>query len=196
VPAGIWERPGPLGDADWEQVRLHPYLTERTLSRAPELAVIGELAAAHHERLDGSGYHRRATAPLLGTEARILAAADAWQAMSEPRPYRKALPPDAAAAELRRDAREGRLDGAAVEAVLAAAGQPRAPREHPGGLTDREVEVLRLVARGLTNKQVAARLSIAPKTAGNHVQNLYAKLGVSSRAAAALYAAEHDLLRE
>jgi HD-GYP domain-containing protein (c-di-GMP phosphodiesterase class II) len=196
VPAGIWERPGSLGDADWEQVRLHPYLTERTLARAPALAAIGELAAAHHERLDGSGYHRRATAPLLGTEARVLAAADAWQAMSEPRPYRDALAPDAAAGELRRDAREGRLDGDAVEAVLAAAGQPRSPREHPGGLTDREVEVLRLVARGLTNKQVAARLSIAPKTAGNHVQNLYAKLGVSSRAAAALYAAEHDLLRE
>jgi DNA-binding CsgD family transcriptional regulator len=151
----------------------------------------------HRERLDGSGYPRGLAGGAISRPARILGAADAYQAMREPRPYRAALDPAEAAAELRADARRGRLDADAVEAVLGAAGH-RVPRrrEGPAGLTPREIEVLRLLARGLSNKQIAATLVIAPKTVGNHVEHIYAKTGASNRAGAGLFAMQHGLLPE
>jgi HD-GYP domain-containing protein (c-di-GMP phosphodiesterase class II) len=193
----IWDRPGPLGAGEWERVRLHPYLTERMLQQSPALAPLGAIAVAHRERLDGSGYPRGLSRSAISRPARILGAADAYQAMREQRPYRAARPADEAAAELRADARGGRLDPEAVEAVLGAAGH-RVPRrrEGPAGLTAREVEVLRLLARGLSNKEIASRLVITPKTVGNHVEHIYAKIGASSRAAAGLYALRHGLLPE
>ncbi len=196
VSSAIWDRAGPLTAADRERVRLHPLYTERTLARCPGLAGLGRLAAAHHERLDGSGYHRGSGAGELDLAARTLAAADAFHAMTEPRPHRPALAPEAAAAQLAAEARAGRLDARCADAVLAAAGQrgERVRPPLPAGLTAREAQVLGLVARGLTNRQVAARLGSAPKTVGNQLHSAYAKLGVSTRAAAALFAAEHDLL--
>jgi len=127
----------------------------------------------------------------------VLAAADAYQAMREPRPHREALSPDAAAAELRDEVRAGRMDDEAVRAVLSAAGH-RVPRRRkgPAGLTEREVEVLRLAARGLTNKDIAGVLFISPKTVANHIEHIYAKIGASTRAMAGLYAAKHGLLPE
>jgi DNA-binding NarL/FixJ family response regulator len=151
----------------------------------------------HHERLDGSGYHRACAAGEQPVAARILAAADAFQAMTQRRPHRPALEPDAAAAELRRDARAGRLDPDAVAAVLGAAGRGGSRRRsdlRPAGLTARETEVLGLVAEGCSNREVAERLHISQRTAEHHVQHVYAKIGVSSRAAAALFALRHDLL--
>jgi HD-GYP domain-containing protein (c-di-GMP phosphodiesterase class II) len=197
VPTTIWDKPAPLTDSERERVRLHPYYTERMLARSPVLARLGAIAACHHERLDGSGYHRAFTGAALSPAARILAAADACQAMSEARPYRPALGPDAAAAELRGDVRAGRLDGDAVEEVLAAAGHTRATartRVRPAGLTARELEVLVLVARGASARDVARELVIAEKTARNHTERVYAKLGVSSRAEATLYAMRHGLV--
>lgn len=195
VSSLVWEKPGPLSEGEREQVRLHPYLTERVLARSEVLASLGRVAAAHHERLDGSGYHRGAPAAMLSPEARVLAAADAYRAMTEPRPYRAALPADAAAAQLRAEVRAARLDGDAVEAVLAAAGhRPRRRREHVAGLTDREVEVLRALARGLSIREIADSLVIAPKTADAHIQHIYAKIGVSTRAAATMFAMQHELV--
>jgi HD-GYP domain-containing protein (c-di-GMP phosphodiesterase class II) len=198
VSAGVWGKPGPLTEREWERVRLHPYYTERVLARAPALAPLGALAAAHHERLDGSGYHRGLPAALQPPAVRLLAAADVYQALTEVRPHRPAQPPAAAAATLRREVRAGRLDGEAAEAVLAAAGHRVRPvrREAVAGLTAREVEVLRLIARGQTLRQVAARLAVSPKTADHHVQHIYAKIGVSTRAGAALFALERGLLDE
>ena len=94
------------------------------------------------------------------------------------------------------DADAGRLDRDAVGAVLDAAGhaRPRSRDHLPAGLSEREVDVLRLVARGFSNRQVAQALSISPRTAEHHVQHVYTKIGVSSRAAAAVFAMEHDLL--
>ena len=196
ISSAVWDRPGPLSEADRERVRLHPYYTERVLSRSAALAPLGQLAGAHHERLDGSGYHRGCGAAELPLAARLIAAADVFTAMTEPRPHRPPHTPEAAAAELSAQARAGRLDAACVEAVLAAAGQAgeKARPPLPGGLTEREAEVLGLIARGLTNKQVAERLGSSPKTVGNQVQAAYGKLGISTRAAAALFAAEHGLL--
>jgi len=151
----------------------------------------------HHERLDGSGYHRGCPARDLGVPARILAAADVYQAMLEARPHRAALPAKDAVEQLRGAVDGGQLDGDAVEAVIEAAGHPRRRRGReslPGGLTDREVDVLRLLARGCSNRDIAGRLVISRRTAEHHVQHIYTKLGVTSRAAVALFALEHDLV--
>jgi len=197
VSNAVWDKPGELSSAERERVRLHPYLTERMLASSAPLAPLGRLAAQHHERLDGSGYPQGLSADALGPAARLLAAADCYQAMTEPRPHRAALGPDDAERELRTEVRAGRLDGEAVSAVLAAAGhRVRRRREFPAGLTPREVEVLGLVARGLTNRQIAERLVISRKTASNHVEHIYAKIGIRSRAAAGLFAAQHGLLPE
>jgi HD-GYP domain-containing protein (c-di-GMP phosphodiesterase class II) len=191
----IWDKPGPLGIGEWERVRIHPYLTERMLHQSAALAPLAAIAVQHRERLDGSGYPRGLTGPAISRAARLLGAADAYQAMREPRPYRAARSPDDAAAELRREAASGKLDSSAVGAVLAAAGH-RVPRRHggPAGLTPREIEVLRLLARGLSNKQIAAQLVISPKTVGNHVEHIYEKIDASTRTAAGLFAMQHGLL--
>jgi HD-GYP domain-containing protein (c-di-GMP phosphodiesterase class II) len=197
VSNAIWDKPRPLSASEWERVRLYPYLTERMLRRSPALAPLGQVAVQVREHLDGSGYPRGLAGASITRPARVLAAADAYQAMLEPRPHRGPRPRDEAAAALRDDVRSGRLDGEAVEAVLGVAGH-RATRRiaGPAGLTRREIEVLRLIARGASNKDVAARLVISPKTAGTHIEHIYAKLGVSSRAEAGLFAVQHGLLPE
>jgi HD-GYP domain-containing protein (c-di-GMP phosphodiesterase class II) len=196
VPNGVWEKPGTLTSSERERVRLHPYYTERILARTATLAPLAVCAACHHERLDGSGYHRGVGASQLAPEARLLAAADVYDAMTHDRPHRSALDPSRARAELRAEVEHGRLDQRAVNAVLEAAGaRPVRVREAwPAGLSDREVEVLRLLARGKTNRQIAADLVIAEKTVGRHVENIYAKAGIGTRAGAALFASEHELL--
>jgi HD-GYP domain-containing protein (c-di-GMP phosphodiesterase class II) len=196
VSNGVWEKPGPLSAAEREQVRLHAYHTERILSRSSALAPLARTAATHHERLDGTGYHRGSTAAELSVAERILAAADAFQAMTRPRPHREALSPEAAARALGDEARSARLDPECVRAVVEAAGvrAPRVRGPRPAGLSEREVEVLRLLALGHSNRQIARRLSISPRTAEHHVQHVYAKTGLSSRAAAALFALEQGLL--
>jgi HD-GYP domain-containing protein (c-di-GMP phosphodiesterase class II) len=195
VANGVWDKHGPLSDTEWERVRLHSYYTERILSRSPALAPLALTASMHHERLDGSGYHRGPGVSLSGA-ACVLAAADAYQAMTQPRPHRPAHAPDDAAALLRGDVAGGRLDRAAVDAILHAAGQPTTParRSWPAGLSDREVEVLCLISRGLSKKQVAEALVIAPSTADHHVRHIYDKIGVSTRAGAAVFALEHGIL--
>ena len=194
VGARIWQKPGPLNADEWERVRLHPYHTERVLSRSPFLSGLRPIAGAHHERLDGSGYHRGASGAELSLSARLLAAADAYHAMTEPRPYREAMSADEAGGELAREVEAGRLDAEAVTAVLEAAGQPTPELERPAGLTEREIEVLGLLARGLQTKQVARALGISTKTADRHIQNAYRKVGVSTRAAATLFAMQHGLV--
>lgn len=197
VSNAIWDKRGPLGLGEWERVRLHPYLTERMLHQSDALAPLSAIAVAHRERLDGSGYPRGLSGAAISRPARILGAADAYQAMREPRPYRSERSPAEAAAELRAEVKAGRLDAEAVEAILGAAGhRVSRRREGPAGLTAREVEVLRLLARGLSNKEIAARLVISPKTVGNHVEHIYAKIDSSSRAAASLFAMQHGLLPE
>jgi HD-GYP domain-containing protein (c-di-GMP phosphodiesterase class II) len=193
----IWEKPGPLTTAEWEQVRMHPYHSERILATSTSLRPTSNIAGVHHERLDGSGYHRGSTAAEISPSARILAAADSFAAMIQDRPHRAAMDPEHAAEELRGEARAGRLDSDAVGAVLAAAGRERKPRRRdfrPAGLSEREVDVLRLVAQGLSNAEVAAQLHISRRTAEHHVQHIYTKIGISSRPGAALFALEHDLL--
>jgi len=197
VSTSIWDKAGPLTDAEWETVRLHAYHGERILCRTAALGEPAAMAGAHHERCDGSGYHRGVTIGQLTPEARVLAAADTFAAITEPRPHRPARTAQDAARELSAEVGRGRLDGDAVAAVVAAAGeQPstlaRSPL--PAGLSDREADVLALLARGLATKQIAAQLGISPKTADHHVQSGYRKMGVATRAGATVFAMEHGLL--
>lgn len=192
----IWSKPAALNASEFERMRLHPYLTVRILSHVSGLSEVAQLAGNHHEHLDGSGYPRGLTAAALGLPDRILAAAVAYQSACEPRPYRAQLTAPQAAARLRDRVRAGAVDQAAAEAVLHAAGQSgSAAPPRPGGLTPREVEVLCLVARGASNKEIAAALVISEKTARNHVERTYAKIGVSNRIGASMYALNHGLVR-
>ena len=195
VENGVWDKPGPLTSVEWERVRLHAYYTERIVVRCQSLAPFAGAASAHHERLDGSGYHRSLSAESLSRSDRLLAAADVHAALTADRPHRPAFEDEAAAQLLEAEVDRG-LDADAVSCVLAAAGLRAAPPPStwPAGLTAREVEVLRLIARGRSNRDVAGRLFISPKTVGRHVENVYVKIGVSSRAAAAVFAMEHRLL--
>jgi HD-GYP domain-containing protein (c-di-GMP phosphodiesterase class II) len=175
-------------------VRLHPYHTERVLSRSLLMSALARVAGAHHERVDGSGYHRASAGAELPLPARVLAAADAYHAMTEPRPHREPRAREQAAEELAREANAGRFDPDAVTAVVDAAGQQVPRIERPAGLTAREAEVVGVLARGLQTKQVARALGISVKTADRHIQNAYGKIGVSTRAAATLFAMEHGLI--
>ena len=194
VPSGVWEETGPWTLAQQERARTHPYLTERMLARLPALAPVARCAAQHHERLDGSGYPHGLGREALPMASRVLAAADVYRALGAARPHRVALPPGAAEAVLREEVRAGRLDGDAVQAVLAAAGQRvRRAVDSPTGLTARETEVLVHLARGLSNPEIAAALTVSRKTVSTHLEHIYAKLGVSTRTKAALFAMRHGL---
>jgi response regulator RpfG family c-di-GMP phosphodiesterase len=195
VPNTIWDKPGALSVAERERMQLYPYLTDRIL-RHGSLTELAGIASLAQERLDGSGYPRGLTGPAISAGARVLAAAQVFQSLREPRPHRPAFADDVAARHLRDEVRDGRLDADAVEAVLAVAGQPhrRHERAAPADLTPREVEVLRLIARGLTSAQTAAALDIQPKTVNSHIEHIYAKIGASNRSTATLFAMQHGLV--
>jgi HD-GYP domain-containing protein (c-di-GMP phosphodiesterase class II) len=195
VPASILDKAGPLSKSESERMRMHAYYTERMLARPPVLARLGAIASLAHERCDGSGYHRGLAGPAIPATGRLLAAACAYRAMTEPRSHRPAMTAKQATAELRGDVRAGRLDAGAVDAVLSAAGQSHGKRRSgPAGLTPREVEVLTLIARGASSRQVAQELGITAKTAGTHIERIYAKTGASTRSTATLFAMQHGLL--
>lgn len=200
IPNSIWDKPGTLTQIEHDLVARHTLITEQMLRPTPALAALGPIAASHHERADGSGYHKGIGAAALSPEAYVLAAADVFVGMTSDRTDRSAIPASEAVTELRRLAAERRLDQRAVEAVIAAAGHgdgpsPRPSRApNPAGLSDREIEVLRLAALGMTTKSIGEKLFISPKTTDRHIQNVYAKTGVSTRAAAALWAMQSGVL--
>ena len=192
ISTGIWDKPGPLTTAEWEQVRLHPYHTERILGRAPVLAPLARLAGMHHERLDASGYFRAAPAGMQDLASRVLAAADVYHALTEERPHRSALRSDEAARALEAEA----LDGDAVHAVIEAAGETGRRRpSRAAGISERELDVLRLLVHGRSEKEVAGQLFISAATVHTHVSHIYEKAAVSTRAGLAMFAMEHDLIR-
>jgi len=196
ISAGVWGKEDALTNREWEQVRLHPYYAERILARPAKLSEIGALAALHHERMDGSGYFRGIPATMLPATARILAAANAYCALTERRAHRPALTPEEAAEELTRAVRAGQLDGEAVKGVLVVVGQqdPSVKIEMVAGLSKRELQVLRLICHGCTMQEIADELTIAYKTVDRHIQNIYNKINVSTRAGATLFAMENNLL--
>jgi len=190
IPTGIWEKAGPLTPEEWELVRLHPYHSGRILNRSPVLEPLSPLVSRHHERMDGSGYPMGVRAGELDPTCRLLAAAEAWHSYGEPRPHRPALTPDEAARRIS----ELPLDRDAVRAVLAAVDGPRPSFPAlPVDLTERELEVLQLLAAGLTKKQIAERLFISASTVHTHTVHIYGKCEVNTRAGLAMFAMRHGL---
>jgi HD-GYP domain-containing protein (c-di-GMP phosphodiesterase class II) len=201
VSNSILDKPGPLTRTEFDRVELHPMLTEQMLRRSPALAALNPVASAHHEKCDGSGYHKRVRADTSDPAACVLAATEVYVGLTTERADRPPFGADDAAAELRRLETDGELEPRATRAVLVAAGhgepaaRGRKRPENPGGLSRREVDVLQLAARGLTTRQIADRLVISPKTADHHIQHIYTKIAVSTRAAAALWAIQHAIVQ-
>ncbi len=199
VPNSIWDKPGPLTRAEFDRVELHPMLTEQMLRRSPAMAALNPAASAHHEKCDGSGYHKRVRADSSDPGACVLAAVEVYMGLTAERADRPPFSAEDAAAELRRLVSQGVLDHRTTNAVLLAAGhdEPAASgrQQNPGGLSRREVDVIRLAAKGLTTREIADRLFISAKTADHHIQHIYNKIGVSTRAAAALWAMQHAVVR-
>ena len=148
------------------------------------------------------GYHKRVRAADDHLGACLLAAAEVYVGLTAERADRPPFSPEDAAADLRLLQSAGMLEPRASRAMQVAAGhgEPNTGtgtgkrQQNPGGLTRREVEVLRLAARGLTTDDIAGRLYISPKTADHHIQHIYGKIGVSTRAAAALWAMQHTVV--
>ena len=195
VPVSAWNKAGPLSPEEWERMKRHPSQTELVLARSSALGHIGTIAGLHHERLDGTGYRGLSSAS-LPLNARILAVADTYQSKLEARPYRDAVRPEVVADQMRTLASEGAFDREAVDAVLSAAGESPLRRNDalPGGLTEREAEVLRLAVKGLSNRQIAEALVVSPRTVGHHIENIYGKIGVSTRVGATLFALQNGLI--
>ncbi len=190
----VWSEPGDLSPSEWERVRMHPYLTERVLDRIPGLGPVRTIARAHHEHLDGTGYPLGLGGSMLGRSERILAAAVAYQSALEPRPYREAMSPKQAMERLRSRSRSGLLDPECVDAVLAVAGHRTSRSQRDDLLTPREHEVLGLVSRGFTNREIANQLVLSEKTVRNHVERTYRKIGATNRVGASLYALQNGLV--
>jgi HD-GYP domain-containing protein (c-di-GMP phosphodiesterase class II) len=194
VPNAVLDKPRALTPGERERVRLHSYYTERVLERAPSFAACAPAAGAHHERLDGSGYHRGAKGPSLPLAARLLAAADTFQAMTERRAHRAGRTVEQAVALVRVEQSAGRLDVDAVEAVIAAAGVAPRRMRATSTLTDRERQIVRLLAAGHSNKEIASQLDISESTTRHHLESIYSKLGVATRTGAVMQALTSGLL--
>jgi HD-GYP domain-containing protein (c-di-GMP phosphodiesterase class II) len=197
VPNAIWNLPGRLSAAAWEKVRLVPYWTSRAGKQTGTLAHAAELGSYAYERLDGSGYFRGLSGPALSRDARVLSAAAAFVALGEKRPWRDALSADEVAQQLHAEAKEGRFDADVVAALVnAPPAPPRAARPvlQSVRLSARELDVLRSISRGASNKEAARALELSPSTVRTHVESVFRKLECSTRAAATLKASSLGLL--
>ncbi|HEY0795741.1 MAG TPA: HD domain-containing phosphohydrolase [Acidisarcina sp.] len=119
IPNSILDKPGKLDAGEWNVVREHPLLTERILGRIAKFDVIARTASQHHERLDGSGYPHGLRAEQLSLEARLIAVADVYGALSEHRPYRPALEPDEIMSIMSKDVPD-KLDPVCFDALRSA----------------------------------------------------------------------------
>jgi HD-GYP domain-containing protein (c-di-GMP phosphodiesterase class II) len=195
VPNAVWERPGKLTDTDWDQVRKVPFWTARAGAQIPALQGETTLASFIYERLDGSGYFRKARGDAMGMQERLLSAAAAFVSLRAPRPWRPAHGEAAASTLMTAQAAAGRFDRRAVEAVLAAvrAPAPSAPvRDRL--LSERELEVLRHISQGETSREAARAMRISPASVRMHVDNIFQKLESGSRPAATLKALARGLI--
>ena len=201
VPSFVLNQPRErLTEAAAEQVRLHPYYSERILSRVPAFHAIIPSVAAHHERIDGQGYHRGLPGAQIPLPAQIIAVADRFDDLTHDQPDHPALEVDEALGIMRQEAGPGLAPDAfrALAEELGGLTRPTRQRAHqhewPAGLTDREVEVLRAVAKGLNRQEAAKALFVSEGTVRSHLEHIYTKIGVSNRSGATLFAVEHGLL--
>ena len=191
-----------LAAAEWERLRLHPYHAERILLRIPAFRAAVPLVGAHHERVDGQGYYRGLAGSQIPPGSRILAVADRYDELTHGLPGHPPLDVGSALERLYEDvgiAYAGDCIRALEEELRAdgtAKGRARGSRQlqWPSGLTSREVELLRLLAGGLSRREVAKKVFLSEHTVRHHLEHIYDKIGVRTRVAATLFAVEHDLL--
>jgi DNA-binding CsgD family transcriptional regulator len=191
-----------LSAAEVERLRLHPYHAERILGRIPAFRAVIPLVGAHHERVDGQGYYRGLAGAQISPGARMLAVADRYDELTHGLPGHPPLDSESALERLHDDAGTAY----AVECIRALEEELRADgtakgrargstkRQWPSGLTTREVELLRLLAGGLSRREVAQAVFLSEHTVRHHLEHIYDKIGVRTRVAATLFAVEHDLL--
>jgi len=192
LPASLLDKAGPLSRAEQTQLERHTYLTDSILRATSAFEPYARLASSSHERADGSGYHRQLTSPDFPTQ--LLAACEAYCTLREDRPGRTALSVEQASETMLEESKLGKWDPMVIRAVLHAESGHRASLDAlPSGLSKRETEVVVHMARGLSNKEIAAALFISPKTVEHHVGHIYDKIGTRTRASAALFAAKHGL---
>ena len=197
IGVNIIEKQTPLTVAEQEKLRLHPYYTERILSSVPLLRPLAAIAGAHHEWLNGEGYYRGLAGDALPLGARILAVADEFQDLTEDFRGHPARTPEDAFYALKPAVGTHfapECYDALSQVIGVALPKSSTRRVLPARLTAREVEVLRLVAKGFTNRQIAKQLVLSEKTVGHHIEHIYNKIDVSTRAAAVFFALEHDLM--
>jgi DNA-binding CsgD family transcriptional regulator len=200
VPSYTLDRPkDKLSQSEREILRLHPYHAERIFARVPALDPIVPLVASHHERMDGHGYYRGLSGEQIPVAARVIAVADAFDELTHETPDHAPLEPELALAKLQEEADRG-LWSDAVRALAEELGAPgpapaRRAAVQPAGLTEREVEILRMLVRGMSRRQIADELVLSQHTVRHHLEHIYSKVGVGTRVAAALFAVEHDLIR-
>jgi HD-GYP domain-containing protein (c-di-GMP phosphodiesterase class II)/DNA-binding CsgD family transcriptional regulator len=211
IPSFVLHKPEErLNEAERESLRLHPYHAERLVARVPAFDPARPIVAAHHERPDGRGFPGGLGRDRLPAGAAVLSAADRFDDLTHAGPGRPALSPEAALRELDREEGTGLcgdalaalrqvVDGAASEQAGPARAEPPGGRAGagpawPAALTDREVEVLRLLSTGASRRSVAARLTVSEHTVRHHLEHIYAKIDVRTRVEATLFAIEHGLL--
>jgi HD-GYP domain-containing protein (c-di-GMP phosphodiesterase class II) len=203
VPSFVLNKPrARLTASEWELLRLHPYHAERILARAPILASVIPLVAAHHERMDGHGYYRGLVGSQIPLGARIIAVADRFDELCHDMPEQSAFDPRSALKQMGDEVgdalcpdafealvQELRLDGPALLNK-----RKNSPQGRPVGLTNREVEILRLLSKGLHQREIATRLVLSEHTVRHHLEHIYHKAGVNTRVGAVLFAVENGLL--
>jgi len=199
IPSFLIEKPdAQLSRAEREQRKLHSHHTELVLSGIAGFEEVARLAGAHHERMDGGGYGSGARASTLPLGARLIAAASRFDELAHPGDGSPGASPEGAIEAMRRDTPAGICPEALAALVEAVRDGPalqsplRATR--PADLTKREIEVLRLAARGLRRREIATTLTVSEATVRHHLEHVYAKIGVSTRVGAALFAIEHNLI--
>ena len=194
IPVGILDKGEALTTDEWERFRLHPYYTERVLSRVGPLSDLAADAGAHHERLDGSGYYRQLSGGQIPIGGRIIAIADRFAILSNS----DGEPDKEGALAALKPLIGTELDPDCYAALCAVQGGRPAGRQlrpkSPGNLTEREVEVLRLVSAGNTNREIARVLVLSGKTVEHHIEHIFNKLGVTSRTAASVFALQNGLV--
>ena len=204
VPSFTLHKPhDQLTQVEWERLRLHPYHAERILARVPVLASVVPLIAAHHERLDGRGYYRGLSGSQIPFGARIIAVADRFDELTHDTPDMPAIDQGAALQRMEDEVGHALCPDAfrLLAEEVQTSGSTFLPRRKnrspswPAGLTDREVEIMRLLAKGLSRNEMAKQLVVSEHTIRHHLEHIYTKVGVNTRVGATLFAVEHDLLQ-
>ncbi len=197
IPIGILTKGEQRSSSDWETYRLHSYHTQRILERVASLRDLASAAAAHHEWINGQGYHRQLYGEQIPLHGRIIALANSYSRLLQQQGDHQQP------AEVLRQLHSlvgVQFDSSCYDAlVMVLAGgdavqHVSASSRKVGSLTERECTVLTLLAQGQNTPQIARILSISKKTVEHHLEHIYSKIGVTCRTAAVVYAVQQGLV--